>query len=229
MAPRLPCGWIAVVVAALLPGFQAVQAAPVSGAQSTDLHNSAIRAAFRLPGRGLTRLPRTPGVRPRATPKRLFNRAPNGSSRTNAAGGRTSVDTGPLAAGGRSGVPRNPRGGPPGLVIVPGAIAAVTAFTILGAGGVERPPIAPGFTGNPGQGPEQVAAALLDNKRHRPRELLIEVSAETPDSLKQSLAREYQGRNCGSWRRRSCWRADLASHAAPRPGLAPSAHRSITG
>jgi subtilisin family serine protease len=36
-----------------------------------------------------------------------------------------------------------------------------------------------------------VAAALLNNKRHRPRELLVEVPAGAADSLRETLAREY--------------------------------------
>ena len=85
-----------------------------------------------------------------------------------------------------------PNGRPRILVVVPGAIAAVTAFAILGAGGAPRPPIAPRYTGEPGQEPAQVAAALLDSKRHRPRELLVEVSGGTSGEVKEALARDYR-------------------------------------
>ena len=73
----------------------------------------------------------------------------------------------------------------------PDFVATGTAIAILGAGGINRPPIAPVYTGGTGQEPAQVTAALVENKRHRRNEILIEVSADTPDSLKQSLAREY--------------------------------------
>ena len=73
----------------------------------------------------------------------------------------------------------------------PELVATGTAIAILGAGGINRPPIAPVYTGGTGQEPAQVTAALVENKRHRRNEILIEVSADTPDSLKQSLAREY--------------------------------------
>ncbi len=61
----------------------------------------------------------------------------------------------------------------------------------MGAGGVARPPIAPRFGGSPGQGPGQAAAALLDGKRHRPRELLVEVGSSASDDVKESLERDY--------------------------------------
>jgi len=72
---------------------------------------------------------------------------------------------------------------------MPGPGTAST-FTILGAGG-SRPPVAPRFTGAPGENPAQISAALLANKRHRPRELLVEVRAGTPESVKEAFAREY--------------------------------------
>ncbi len=78
---------------------------------------------------------------------------------------------------------------PPPPSITPGQGTAST-FAILGAGG-SRPPIAPHFTGAPGQNPAQISAALLANKRHRPRELLVEVRAETPDGVKEAFVREY--------------------------------------
>ena len=193
MAPRLTCSLIAVALAALLPGLETAQAALVSGVKLSEPHVFAVQAAFRLPGAGLTRLPggpRVPGVRP-PTSKRFLNRNPNGRTGTNATGGNRSTNTGPGIAGIDRRSPHPGRGGPPNLVVIPGAVAAVTAFTIIGAGGAERPPIAPHLTRDPGQGPAQVAAALLDAKRHRPRELLVEVSADVPDSLKQSLERQY--------------------------------------
>ncbi len=78
---------------------------------------------------------------------------------------------------------------PPPPSFMPGQ-AASTASTILGAGG-NRPPVAPRFTGAPGQNPAQIASALLNNKRHRPRELLVEVRSDMRDSAKESFAQEY--------------------------------------
>ena len=60
----------------------------------------------------------------------------------------------------------------------------------LAAGTVR--PAAPSYTGTPGQNAAQFAAALLDGKRHRPRELLVGVTPGTPDSLKQTLASDYE-------------------------------------
>ncbi len=202
MATRPACGCIAVAILTLFFSLEpeTAQAAPVSGMKPLDLHSSAIRVFFRFHGRSLGRSQRRPhasSARPRGPSKRVWSRNLNGNGRTNATGHRpSSVDNGPRTVGGdRTGSPGRPSGGPSDLgvpPIVPGAVATATAITILGAGGVNRPPIAPHFTGAPGQGPAQLAAALLENKRHRPRELLVEVSADTPDSVKESLAREYR-------------------------------------
>src|SRR5262249_41639660 len=83
--------------------------------------------------------------------------------------------------------PRRPIPRPlPGLTVYPDPSAG-DAVAILGAGGSSRPPIAPRFTGTPGQRAQDVAAALLNNKRHRPRELLAEVPLDAADSLRQTL------------------------------------------
>jgi subtilisin family serine protease len=87
--------------------------------------------------------------------------------------------------------PRRPsRRHPPGLPIYPD-LPAGAAATILGAGGSGRPAAAPRFTRAPGQRAADVAAALLNNKRHRPRELLCEVPAQTAEGLRETIAREY--------------------------------------
>jgi subtilisin family serine protease len=78
----------------------------------------------------------------------------------------------------------------PGWAIDPG-LSAGTAAVILGAGGINRPPVAPRFTRAPDQQAGDVAAALLNGKRHRPRELLVEVPIGTADSLRETIAREY--------------------------------------
>jgi subtilisin family serine protease len=70
-------------------------------------------------------------------------------------------------------------------------LPSVTTGLILGAGGNSRPPIAPRFTQAPGQRPAEAAAALLNNKRYRARELLVEVKAETSNAVKDRFANEY--------------------------------------
>ncbi len=62
--------------------------------------------------------------------------------------------------------------------------------TIVGFGG-QRPPIAPPSMAGNGQQSSSAVAALLDNKRYRPRELLIEVANDSPSELKQTLANQY--------------------------------------
>ncbi len=197
MAPRVTCGCIALafIVALFSLEPETAQAAPLSGMKALAPHSLALCVFFRLSGRGAGRFggrSRAYGARPRGTSKRFLYRDRRGGSRTIVTGRREPVGTPPRIGGGdRPPFPRRPQGGPAEPVIVPGAVATGTVFTIMGAGGAGRPPIAPRFTGAPGQNPAQVAAALLANKRHRPRELLAEVSGETPDSVKDSLAREY--------------------------------------
>ena len=130
---------------------------------------------WRHPGEGNTRIvreypPRLPGQWGTRFPRR----PPEGGSNGNWGGNLWNV----------------PRIGPPASNepdLPQGARA-----TILGAGGINRPPIAPRFTGAAGQTPAGVAAALLNNKRHRPRELLVEVRADAPNGLKERFAREYE-------------------------------------
>ncbi len=199
MASRLMCGWTALALAALLGSFEPgiAQAAPVSGMKTLEPDSSAVRVFLRLPGRGPGRIgvgPRVLGPRPGGASKRMFNRTPNGGGGTGVAGGKPLANNGPLAPGGGRpgstlGRQYGPSSGP--RTVIPGLVATGTAIAILGAGGIGRPPIAPVYTGGTGQAPAQVVAALVENKRHRRNEILIEVSADTPDSLKQSLAREY--------------------------------------
>jgi hypothetical protein len=61
---------------------------------------------------------------------------------------------------------------------------------IIGAGG-SRPPIAPRYSRSSIQPPSAAVAALLTNKRFRPRELLIEVPNESADQLRLTLANDY--------------------------------------
>ncbi len=70
--------------------------------------------------------------------------------------------------------------GSPPLAVPPAAIA--------GFGG-PRPPIAPRFSR--GQQPSATVAALLNNKRHRAKELLIEVASNSTAELKQALGAQY--------------------------------------
>ncbi len=77
------------------------------------------------------------------------------------------------------------------MPVYPGAGALVSPdLAIAGAGGI-RPPIAPRFSRSGGQPPASIAAALLDNKRYRPRELLIEVPNSNAPLLRQALASQY--------------------------------------
>jgi len=69
-------------------------------------------------------------------------------------------------------------------------VAPAAAGAIAGFGG-SRPPIAPRFSRGQGQQPSSAAAALLNNKRHRAKELLIEVSSNSTDQLKQALSAQY--------------------------------------
>ncbi len=196
------CGWIAAAILTLLAGAaqDGAQAAVLSGMEPPASHSSTVRATFRLPGRTIGRLPgsRLPGVgkRPGPISKGLLNRGPKGVAGTNATGrttaGRPPKSSTRFAPPRRGSLGRGPTGRTSNLVVVPGAIAAVTAFAIMGAGGAPRPPIAPRYTGEPGRPPAQVAAALLDGKRHRPRELLVEVSGSTSGEVKEALARDYR-------------------------------------
>jgi Subtilase family len=114
-----------------------------------------------------------------------------------AGGSPSRLGGGNTGAGGVTGTgdwpPRHPpEGGGIGAVLVPIIPIGGATFTIIGSGGAPRPPIAPPpYTETAGQNPAQLAAALLDSKRHRPRELLAEVGQETSESVKQELAREY--------------------------------------
>ncbi len=76
---------------------------------------------------------------------------------------------------------------PPAPIVAIGGVGALP-LAIAGGG---RPPIAPRFLRDQGQSPSAAAAALLNNKRHRARELLIEVPNDSADELKQALANEY--------------------------------------
>ncbi len=83
---------------------------------------------------------------------------------------------------------------PPVAVVSPPPSAAIVApaaaVAIAGFGG-SRPPIAPRFSRGQGQQPSSAAAAFLNNKRHRAKELLIEVSSNSTDQLKQALSAQY--------------------------------------
>ena len=201
MTRRPKCGWIAAAILTLLAGAaqDGAQAAVLSGMEPLAPHSSTVCAVFRLPGHTIGRLPggRPPGVgkRPGPISKGAFEQDAEGSCRhqwdwPHHGHGRppqAPSDVAPLRPG-RG--PRSAKAGPRS-VVVPRAVAAVTAFAILGAGGAPRQPIAPRYTGEPGQRPAQVAAALLDGKRHRPRELLVEVSDGTSGEVKEALARDY--------------------------------------
>ena len=73
---------------------------------------------------------------------------------------------------------------PPSAVVVAPAAAAIAGF------GGSRPPIAPRFSRGQGQ-PSSAVAALLNSKRHRAKEVLIEVSSNSTDQLKQALSSQY--------------------------------------
>jgi len=64
------------------------------------------------------------------------------------------------------------------------------AVAIAGFGGT-RPPIAPHFSRNQGQPASAAVAALLNNKRHRAREILIEVPSGSADQLRRTLSNQY--------------------------------------
>lgn len=203
MTRRSKCGWIAAAILTLLAGAaqDGAQAAVLSGMEPPAPHSCTVRAMFRLPGHTIGRLPggRLPGVgrSPGPVSKGPLNRTPKGAAGTNATGrttpGRPPKNSADVAPPRPGGMERGPNGRPSNLVVVPGAIAAVTAFAIVGAGGAPRPPIAPRYTGEAGgQEPAQVAAALLDSKRHRPRELLVEVAGGTSNEVKEALARDYR-------------------------------------
>ncbi len=77
---------------------------------------------------------------------------------------------------------------PPPAVIARGVPPAIVS--IAGFGG-PRPPIAPRFSRLQGTQASAAVAALLNNKRHRAREILIEVANDSSDQLKQALAKQY--------------------------------------
>ncbi|MGO8954530.1 MAG: S8 family serine peptidase [Rhodomicrobium sp.] len=140
-----------------------------------------------MPGRN--RFPRHGSARPREGTVNSGSNFPprsNGGDGTRANGGEgIRAPSGQTSNGGG----RNPpRFTPPPIEL---GLPAAATFTILGAGGNNRPPIAPRYTHAPGQTPAGVAAALLNNKRHRPREILVEVPVAAPDGLRGTLANEY--------------------------------------
>lgn len=216
MAPRLKCGWIATALLTILFLFrpEAAQSLPVPENGVLVLRSYAAPpvyslAFFRPRFRGHF-ANRRPFARRRAgprTPRHFWTRNLHKNRGTN------TVRQGPYPHYGwrRQGEPtassvvppRNPGGDHPRFPRGPGGrsnwvwggnlwngAAGASSVTILGAGG-NRPPIAPRFTGTPGQNPAQISARLLNNKRHRPRELLAEVRADTPDSVKEAVAQEY--------------------------------------
>ncbi len=77
---------------------------------------------------------------------------------------------------------------PPPVVVAGGAPHA--AVSIAGFGG-SRPPIAPRFSQPRGQQTSTAVAALLNNKRRRAKELLIEVATDSSDQLKQAITDRY--------------------------------------
>ena len=139
-----------------------------------------------FPGRGPKRQP--PGTPAPGTAGVAATGTVGSVPRGPANGGNTGV---PGTVGTTGGPPRNPPRGGPGFVIVPLIPVAGATVAILGAGGTPRPPIAPYYASTPGQNPGTVADALLDKKRHRPRELLAEVNKEAGEAIKQQLASEY--------------------------------------
>ncbi len=215
MAPRLTCGWIFVALLAIVFLFEpaAAQAAPVAGNGASVLRPFAAPvyslASFRPRFRGHFGNRRGLFARRPATHRHFWTRNLHTGRRLDTAGqGRHSrygwrrhgeptasslvPPRSPPPGGDQPRFPRRP-GGRSNWVWggnLWNGYAAASTFKIAGAGG-NRPPIAPQFTGAPGQNPAQITAALLNNKRHRPRELLAEVRAETPDSVKQAIAQEY--------------------------------------
>jgi subtilisin family serine protease len=198
MTRKPKCGWIAAAILTLLAGAaqDGAQAAVLSGMEPLAPRSATARVMFRLPGHTIGgRLPGV-GKRPGPISKGPLNRAPKGVAGANATGrttgGRPPKPSTDLAPPRPTNLDGGSKGRTSNLVVVPGAAAAVTAFAILGAGGAPRQPIAPRYTGEPGQQPAQAAAMLLDSKRHRPRELLVEVSGSTSGEIKEALARDYR-------------------------------------
>ena len=81
--------------------------------------------------------------------------------------------------------PLRPRVPPPAAALIPPTAAAIAGF------GGTRPPIAPHFARNQGQPPSIVVAALLNTKRHRAKEILIEVPSSSANQLRQALSDQY--------------------------------------
>ena len=73
----------------------------------------------------------------------------------------------------------------PTAALIPPAVAAIAGF------GGSRPPIAPHFSRNQGQSAPAAVAALLNHKRHRAKEILIEVPNGSADQLRQALLDQY--------------------------------------
>jgi subtilisin family serine protease len=213
--------WFAVTLLAVLVSFahEKAQASPVAANRPLAVQPSAVPAGFRF-GLGRSHFggghfgnrhrsfPRRPRAsrafadrhwregrgdntrghnrypRPRHGREGTANSDRNVPPHSNGVDGSREPSRQTSGEGGRYVPPFNPP--PPIELGVP-----VAAFTILGAGGTNRPPIAPRFTHAPGQRPADVASALLNKKRHRPRELVVEVAVKTPDGLRERLANEY--------------------------------------
>jgi subtilisin family serine protease len=211
MALKSLSGFTGAALAVLLAGTapEIAQAAPIPGTGQLHARTFIEYAMFRNAGPGKYRFRAAPSgsrVHPRGSYRPLPHRRhehwtgsrtrtdpvfiprhPPGGGGSNLAG-VTGRDNGPVRD------PHPPRHPPvriPGLLFVPVIPPPGETFTILGSGGTPRPPIAPFYGSGPGQNPAQAAAALLNNKRHRPRELLAEVGQDTPESVKQDLARQY--------------------------------------
>lgn len=133
---------------------------------------------------------------PRFPPRR----AGFGDGRRHASGGSDNPSRHPGRGwGGGRGRPQPPGGTvgiwppirrlPPPPVIIAGGVPPA-AVSIAGFGG-ERPPIAPRFSRLQGPQASAAVAALLNNKRHRAKELLIEVADDSPAQLRQALTDQY--------------------------------------
>lgn len=198
MALRSACGWVAVALLTFLVFIapERVQAAAAFGKKPPALSSFAAPAAFR------GRFARRVGYNRKHFWTRNLHGRRNGIARRygwrHRGQATVSARVNPPPAPPR--LPRRPGG--PGNWVWGGNLWNIPAYppppsitpdpggTIYGAGG-NRPPIAPRFTHAPGQSAAQAAAALLDNKRHRAKELLIEVRADIQDSVKQDFSREY--------------------------------------
>ncbi len=139
----------------------------------------------RRPGEGTSTATHTPGRDGGDRPRHPGSRHP-------VEGTASSSRVPPYGGDGTRYPPRRPGGvatwaSPPSAVPVPPLGAAM----IAGAGGRPRAFIAPHFAGGPGSSAAATATALLNNKRHRPRELLIQVKLDAAEGLGDRLADEY--------------------------------------